>query len=356
MAPAGVPGASELKDKSRCIEYRETMPCPMMKCEFCEHTVRKDGLTSHVKSQHVKELGILLLDDMKEYSVNTIQAYAAAHKTTSMPIPSKMYGGCEYWFGVRPYFHMGPEVREVDKSDRPDMKLEGYKEDNFLSTYLAEETNQEAHRRFIEEIFSQISMLDFIKYQKNLRFRHPDADVTIMRRELASLTEEHAALKTSTSSEIARLEAEVKGWKETADEKESITDLKKELQSFRSNASQLQKQNAYLKSVEDEKETKFREQWSELNMARMAETRKTEAYEDSMRKEIVDLKAKLEKAKSDVKKEAQKIVDKQNEAKKKLKEKKALEKNKQKKAAKKAKKLAELSDSDSDSSSDSDSD
>ena len=330
------------------------MPCPMMKCEFCEHTVRSDGLISHVKSHHVKELGILLLDDMKEYSCNTIQSYAASHKASSMPIPSKLYGGCEYWFGVRPYFHMGPEVREVDKSDRPDMKLKGYKEDNFLSTYLAEETNQEAHRRFIEEIFSQISMLDFMKYQKNLRFRHPDTDV--MRRELASLTEEHAALKNSTSSEIARLEAEVKGWKETADEKESITDLKKELQSARSNANQLQKQNGYLKSVENEKQKKFEEQWVEFNMERMAETRKTEAYEDSMRKEIVDLKAKLEKAKSDVKKEAQKIVDKQNEAKKKLKEKKSLEKIKAKKIAKRAKQLAELSDSDSDSSSDSDSD
>ena len=315
--------------------------------------MRRDAYAAHVRAKHMKDIALLLLDDFKESNITVITAYASEKDTSSMPIYSKMYQDAEYWFGVKPYFYIRESNEVPYDATRPDAKLKSYPEDEELRQYLKREENMRSHRLFVEEALQSISLLEFITLQKNLVVRHPDVINT--KKELSALRGRYATLEESSKKDKECLQRELEMWKETADEKEFIGDLKRELQSSRSHVKQLTKEVSYFKSIKEEIEKEHNEHWTELNMNRLAESRKTEAIEDALRKEVSDLKAQVEKSKNDVKKEAQKLFDKEHEAKQRAKEKKAIAKAKAKKLAKKAKKLAEMSDSDS-SDSDSDSD
>lgn len=344
------------------------MPAPTIKCEFCEnHEMRRDAYAAHVKAKHMKEIGTLLLEECKEYKSTAIAAYAAERSTKSMPVSSKMYQDAEYWFGVKPLFYIRESIEIPYVEGRPDTNLKSYPEDEELRQYLKREENLVSHRKFIEEVLENMSMMDFIRIGKELEIRNPN--VVTIKKELFTLRNSHASLEESSKKEIERLKKEVELWKETAEEKECIADLRRDLQSARSYAQRLEKTNSVLKQELEDIKKEYHDEWSQRNQANFNEKQELYAREESMNKKIAKLEAGLEKEKCDrtvkiaeavqkaLEKEreaVQKKEDKEREAKQKIKDKKALDKAKAKKAAKKAKKLAEMSDSDSDSGSDSD--
>lgn len=329
------------------------MPAPTIRCEFCEnHEMRRDAYAAHVKAKHMKDIARLLLEEFGDCSINTISAYASEQRTSSLPIYSKMYQDAAYWFGVKPLFYIRESIEIPYDETRPDTKLKPYPEDLEQTQYIKREENLIAHRKFIEEVLQSISLMDFIQIRKDMTIRNPD--VIVMRKELITLRAAHKELEESSKNQIERLKKDIEMWKETAEEKEFIADIRKDLYSARSYAQQIEKRLTYMNEEKEELKRDLDDKWAGLNQAAFMRERESEAREDRMRKEIGDLKVQLEKAKIKVKEEAQKLFDKEREAKQKAKEKKALEKAKAKKAAKKAKKLAELSDSDSDSGSDSD--
>jgi hypothetical protein len=92
--------------------------------------MRRDAYASHVKAKHMKEIATLILEDFKEYEVNTIKTYACEGRASSMVIPSKMYQDAEYWFGVKPFFYIRDSIEVPYDPTRPDTQ----KTWNFLST------------------------------------------------------------------------------------------------------------------------------------------------------------------------------------------------------------------------------
>lgn len=342
------------------------MPAPTIKCEFCEnHEMRRDAYAGHVKAKHMKEIATLILEDFKEYEVNAIKTYASEGKTSSMAIPSKMYEDALYYFGVKPLFYIRDSIEIPYDPTRPDTKLKAYPEDLELSQYLKREENMIAHRKFIEEVLQSISLMDFIQIGKNLAIRNPDA--LCMKKELSTLRVNYQELQGSYEKESERLKKEIEMWKETAEEKEFIADLRSDLQSARSHANQMEKRFASIKEEMEFQKKEFEERWSGFNQSRFVSDRDAMDRDDRYRKEISDLKAKAEKFKCDqpakiaeavqkaLEKEREsvwKAQEKEREAKQKIKEKKYLEKKRAQKLAKKAQRVAEMSDSESDSNSD----
>lgn len=325
------------------------MPSPTIKCEFCEnHEMRRDAYAAHVRAKHMKEIALLMLKDYKENNVNTISAHASDKSIKSMVIESVKYQDAEYWFGVKPLFYIRESNEVPYDPTRPDTKCKAYPEDLELAQYLKRDENLASHKSFIEECFKELSYFDFMNQQKHLVFR--DASVVTMKNELLSLKKEHEALKDITNRERERLQKEIEMWKETADEKEFIADLKKDVYHYKAHSSRLQRELEMERKKVDEYNKDWEEKWSAINQSHYGEVRMADERNDLLRKENVELKAKLEEMKVKIKVEAQKIVDKERKEKDKIKAKKALEKEKAKKAAKKAKKLAEMSDSESESS------
>lgn len=310
----------------------------------------------------MKEIATLILEDFKDCTSNAIANYAANRSTISLPINSKMYQDAEYWFGVKPLFYIRESVEIPHDPTRPDTKVKGYPEDLELSSYLKREENLVAHRKFVEEALQSISLMDFIQIRKDLMIRNPN--ITIMQKELSTLRAAHKELEESSNNQVERLKRDVEMWKETAEEKECIADLRKDLQSARSMADYWEKEKDMIKVILDNKDKEQHEQWEEINRRAMINDQKTYERESNLYKKLTKAEADTKKANADyeelkvkfklsVKEAAQKLFDEEKEKKQKEKDKKALEKLKRKKAAKKAKKLAEMSDSD-DSGSDSD--
>ena len=316
------------------------MPSPTIRCEFCEnHEMRRDAYAAHVRAKHMKEIGLLMLKDYKENNVNTISAYASDVSVKSMAIESQLYQDAEYWFGVKPLFYMR-ESNEVPYDPmRPDTKCKPYPEDLELAQYLKRSENLTSHKSFIEECFKQLTFFDFMNQQKKLVVR--DASVITMKNELLSLKKEHEALKDIANRESERLHKEIELWKETADEKEFIADLKKDASYYKAYSTRIQKELDHTKRLYQEKDREHEENIASINQSRCSELAYSHEQNDRLIKENKELKEKMET-------KAHKLYE------KKLKEEKK-EKEKAKKAlkeAKKKKKLAEMSDSDSSDSDD----
>jgi hypothetical protein len=303
--------------------------------------MRRDAYAAHVRAKHMKEIALLMLKDFKENNVNTISAHASDKSIKSMVIESVKYQDAEYWFGVKPLFYIRESNEVPYDPTRPDTKCKAYPEDLELAQYLKRDENLASHKNFIEECFKELSYFDFMNQQKHLVFR--DASVVTMKNELLSLKKEHEALKDITHRERERLQKEIEMWKETADEKEFIADLKKDVYHYKAQSSRLQRELDSEKRKLQEVDKIWEERWTEFNQSRYSELRQAEEINDILRKENEKLKGK-------VKEEAQKLFDKERKDKEKIKAKKILEKEKAKKAAKKAKKLAEMTDSESESS------
>jgi hypothetical protein len=307
------------------------MPAPTIQCEFCEnHEMRRDAYAPHVKAKHMKEIATLLLEDFKECTSNTISAYASELSVRSMPIYSKKYQDAEYWFGVKPLFYIRESVEIPHDETRPDVKLKGYPEDLALRAYLHREENLTAHRQFLEEVLQIIPLMDFVAIGKNLVIRNPD--VIIMKKELSTLRTNYKDLEESSKKELERLQREIEMWKETADEKEFIADLKRDLQSSRAYVRQLERSSSACKEKLEEYKAEFEERLATTGQSRCAEVASIYGALEKVAKEKDMWKDKYE---TGVKVGAQKLFDKEREAKQKIKAK-----------AKRLAKLAESSDSD----------
>lgn len=320
------------------------MPSPTIICEFCSTEMRRNTYAVHVKAKHVKEIGQLLFEDMKESNFSTIQSYASSLNANTLMIESKIHPDAEYWFGEQPFFYQRTSAPIQDKYGEPVIKQKKYPEDVEKTAYLKCEKNLEAHRAFLEEALSTISLLDYIKMGKELRIKNTEE--RMVRSELRALKETHEALIESTNREIALLKKEAEMWKETCEEQELIKPLKDENAFMRVKVNRLNNELIALKQRWDEREQEWIDKMTENNQSRHQEMSKLMEYEEELKQKLMKEQETNEKLHVRVKKEAQKILDKKKEQKKKA-----------KKALKKAKRLAELSsDSDSDSSSSSDSD
>lgn len=316
------------------------MPSPTIICEFCSIETRRNTYANHVKAKHVKEIGQLLFEDMKESNYSCIQNFASSLNDTSFIIESKIHPDAEYWFGEQPLFYQRVSAPIPEKYGEAVVKQKKYPEDVEKTAYLKCEKNLQAHRVFLEEALSTISLLDYIRMGKELRIKN--SDERLVRSELRALKETHEALIQSTTKEIALLKQEVAMWKESCDEQELIQPLKKDVAFYRAVASRTKNELTALKDKWDAREQEWADSMASINLSRNSEMSKMYEYEEELKQKLTKEQEANEKLQIRVKKEAQKLMDKEKERKKKL-----------KKAAKKAAKLAELS---SDSESDSDDD
>jgi hypothetical protein len=303
--------------------------------------MRRDAYATHVKAKHMKDIARLLLEEFGECKVNTISAYASEQRVSALPIYSKMYQDAAYWFGVKPLFYIRESIEVPYDETRPDTKLKPYPEDLEQTQYLKREENMIAHRKFIEEVLQSISLMDFIQIGKDMTIRNPD--VVVMKTELITLRAAHKELEESSKNQIERLKKDVEMWKETAEEKEFIADLKRNLSYYKAYSARLKDELEYTKKLYQEKDQEHDENMRSINQSRCSELSYSYEQNDRLKKENTELKEKMEV-------KVQKLFE------KKLKEEKK-EKEKAKKIlkeAKKKKKLAEMSDTDSDSGSDSD--
>lgn len=316
------------------------MPSPNITCEFCSTEMRRNTYANHVKVKHVKEIGQLLFEDLKDSNYSTLQNYASSLPTSTFAVDSKIHPEAEYWFGEQPLFYQRTSAQIQDKPGQLVSKQKQYQEDIEKSEYLRCEKNLEAHRAFLEEALSTISLLDYLKLGKELRIKNPDE--RIVRSQLSALKKEHEALIESTTHQIEHLKKEVESWKETCEQEELIQPIKSENLALKAQVNRVKREYEAMKQQWESREAQYQE---------MMDTR-AKSYRDEVEmlmNQNDDLTAKLKKQEDTnakimvkVKKEAQKIIEKEKEKKKKL-----------KKEAKKAKRLAELSsDSDSDSSDD----
>lgn len=329
------------------------MPSPTIRCEFCQedNTMRRDVYAVHCKSKHTKEIATMLLDEMKEMTFSTLQAYASTLATTSLTIESRIYPGAEYWMGVKPLFYQRESPEMMDKPGVPLSKQKGYDEDVKKTNYLKSAENQAAHRAFVEEVIGSISLLDYLKAQKELRVRSPE--VTAMSRELTSLKAEHEALAESSKREIERLRAESAGWRESMEEQEFIPEMKRELTNTRSYLATKEREIRTLKQRLENVEKEFNDRWEELIESRRSADRVNQDQILQLTDKTKKLQEENESLKVNVKREAAKLVEKAEQKDEKEAEKKAKEAKKAKAKLKMAKLLAKLQAADS---SDSDSD
>lgn len=316
--------------------------------------MRRDAYASHVKAKHMKEIATLLLEEFKEYEINTISSYAKEHSTKAMPICSKMYQDAEYWFGVKPLFYIRESIEIPHDANRPDTNLKSYPEDEELRQYLKREENLNAHRKFIEEVLQSIPMMDFISIGKNIKIRNPD--VLCMKQENSTLKKNLSALEESSKNEIERLKAEVELWKETAQEKECIAYLRKDLQSARSHAQSCEKTATLIKEQMEQLKKEQHEQITSLNQRNLKTESQLYDQYDGEKASRMKLEQELIKEKNDrtvkTSSAVQKAEEKQREALQKAFDKEREAWKKKEKALKKKVKLAKKDDSDSDSDSD----
>jgi len=171
------------------------MPPAMMICEFCKHDMRKDAYMGHVQSKHIKDLGLMLLKDYSSSNVTPMVQYAQSKNPRIMVIHSAMYEDQEYWFGLKPTFW--------------DPRSKGYSE------YVKITENIEAHYKFLEIIFSEMSFLDYCSVKKDLLFKHPDVDLLRKETNANRIIYESTITKLQAMNDV--LQEEVDNYKMTVD-------------------------------------------------------------------------------------------------------------------------------------------
>lgn len=300
------------------------MPCKSFACEFCKIEFRKDALAVHIKAKHTKEMALYLLSELKENSISAINSYCK--NTKHNPIHSTLHDGGVYIFGVKPQFF--PED----------------KDSNDIIHYIKSEDNLKAHAEYVEEILENISLLDYIKQQREVIIR--SEEMTKKNDTLKQLhTEiEHLKLQRESANKIIQtLEEKVADYESYYDTKDTIVDIK-------NNNAYLQKKvltlEDRLRIVNEQIDSKETAQVETTTRIRTQYIKEVEYFQEQVAqyKKVADtLTKENEKLKTRVKAEAEKLMEKEKERKKKA-----------KKQLKKAKALAKLAESDSDSSSDSD--
>lgn len=295
------------------------MPCKSFACEFCHTEFRKDALAIHVKAKHIKELGAMLLSELKDSDFSAINRYCKNVKHN--PIYSVLHVNAVYIFGVKPQFF-------------PDDK-----DSHEISNYIKSEENLEAHNRFIEEVLQTISLMDFIQHQRNVQIKSIE-----MIKKSETVRQQQVELELlkiqseNTREYVTKLEGKIAEYEEYYDTKDTITDIKNNNLYLQRRTIDLERK---LRLVEASNTTTAEEYDDKISYIREQHMKELEYYQaqvDTCKKTVEDFVKENEKLKTRVKAEAEKLLQKEKERKKKA-----------KKQLKKAKALAKLAESDSES-------
>jgi lipid II:glycine glycyltransferase (peptidoglycan interpeptide bridge formation enzyme) len=147
------------------------------------------------------ELAKYLVEDAKQCSTNVINSYLRGACIKTMPIPSRLYEGTDYWFGAKPVM-----IEEKDN----------------VTPYLAVETNQECHRAFIKELMDYVSLNDYLSIGRLTQIRSPEMD--ILKDALKQRDDDIVTVMKQHAVEMAKLMREVEEHKQTLSEvNEGIT-------------------------------------------------------------------------------------------------------------------------------------
>jgi lipid II:glycine glycyltransferase (peptidoglycan interpeptide bridge formation enzyme) len=147
------------------------------------------------------ELAKYLVEDAKQCSTNVINSYLRGACIKTMPIPSRLYEGTDYWFGAKPVM-----IEEKDN----------------VTPYLAVETNRECHRAFIKELMDYVSVNDYLSIGRLTQIRSPEMD--ILKDALKQRDDDIVTVMKQHAVEMAKLMREVEEHKQTLSEvNEGIT-------------------------------------------------------------------------------------------------------------------------------------
>jgi signal recognition particle subunit SEC65 len=245
------------------------------------------------------ELAKYIVEDAKQCSSNIISSYLRNACIKTMPIPSRLYEGTDYWFGAKPIM-----IEEKDN----------------VTPYLAVETNLNCHRAFIKELMDYVSLNDYLTIGRVTQLRSPEMDIlkdTLKQREddIISLMKQHAV-------EMATLMREVDEYKETLSEvnegvthkdfRHQIHDLQRDISIANTKYKRMAEANETLQWKYEDLEKKYGELYvSNCESRGMASIEMETAYikqverlQDSLRKERdKNALAKKETKSSDKKKE-----------------------------------------------------
>ena len=130
------------------------MPSKDIICEFCNDSKihRKNELARHVKAKHLKELGVYLLEEYINQSSGTLKRYMNASNPKYNPVYSKIYDGAVYYFGANAMF---------------------FEQEDDYNGHLNSDENMKIHDEFIEEIINTISLMDYIKLNREAVIKSP---------------------------------------------------------------------------------------------------------------------------------------------------------------------------------------
>jgi hypothetical protein len=310
------------------------MPSKILRCDFCQTDHRKTDLPSHIKSKHMAELAKYIVEDAKQCSSNIISSYLRGACVKTMPIPSRLYEGADYWFGAKPVM-----IEEKDN----------------VTPYLAVETNRDCHRAFIKELMDYVSLNDYLSIGRLTQLRSPEMETlkdTLKQREndLTDAMKEHAV-------EMAKLMREVDDYKQTLSEvNEGIThkELRHQIHTLQRDVSIANTKHTRVVDAYETLEWKYEDiekKYGEL----YASSRETQGMA-SLELETAYMK-QVERLQENLRKEREKtaLAKKETKSSDKKKEEKERMRAELKAATAKAKALKKkLSDSDSESDSDSD--
>ena len=231
------------------------MPSKVYQCDFCDSQHRKNDLPTHIRAKHTAELAQHLIHDAKTCSVSIIWSFIERASPKTMPIPSKLHDGCDYWFGVRPIM-----IEEKDN----------------VTPYLVIEANLECHAKFINELMTHVSLIDFVEIHRNQQLNSQEmADMrkrnTDMSELIAEMSEQHTRL-------VEQLQTQLDDYKQTVEQLTggtTIADMRTEINKAQRTCAAAEKRSARLTEELSSLQWKYN----------TLETRYDELYRDSFSEE-----------------------------------------------------------------------
>jgi len=282
------------------------MPSKKIVCEFCQTPSTKQAIAGHIKTKHAKEVGNMLFQEWKEgENITPIKQYMEARPIRNIPIASRLYDGAVYWFGPDPRF---------------------FDEDESYAVYIKSQDNLDGHRAFLEECLGHISLMDFIDCEREYQVKSQEA--MEMKRQFHELQKKVLQDEKEFIQEvdrkditIQRLRDELDDIKQSSDNPQTIHELQNELKEVRLAFSLQTKQLNRLKSELDGIEQKHERIIEQMYNDSHTKRKEQDDLLDTLNQKYQILKTANEKLQTNLKKEAQKIVDAQAKEKKKEKEK-----------------------------------
>lgn len=189
------------------------MPSKLFRCDFCNLEQRKCDLPTHIRAKHMDELTTYLIQDAKQYSVSPILQFMKKQHVVNIPIPSRLYEGCDYWFGVKPIM-----IEEKDS----------------VSPYISAEPNIKSHEEFLNEIMSKVSIIDYMEIQREIC--NKSAEMKTLEKSLIETTEQLIHVTDTFACYKEKIDIELNAYKQTVDEMnggKTIAEMTREIESLK---------------------------------------------------------------------------------------------------------------------------